>query len=180
MVPSDDELEGFAKQLRDVDVVDLADYDDDFFDGLADSVMARIEAGSTEARAVPLRRRPTRQVALVALAAAAALALALFWGRSEPSPEPGTTPVAEGAQEADLDDPEAAGRQLGKDLLAESLATVDEEEEPAEASELLATSWSNGDLLTDEFEDDWFYGTTLRDELDDLTADELTSLAARL
>ena len=59
-------------------------------------------------------------------------------------------------------------------------ALVADDDDAAEASELMATSWTGTALATDELEDDWYYGSTLMDDLDDLSADELSALAARL
>ncbi len=176
MGPTDDELEGFVQELRQLDVVDIDAYDDDFFDGLADSVMARIEAGSTEARVVPMRRRKLAPALYVGLAAAAALALALLFGRAGPTDA--TAPIASTDEPAPLEDPEALGRELGRSVLAAAL--VADDDDAAEASELMATSWTGTALATDELEDDWYYGSTLMDDLDDLSADELSALAARL
>jgi hypothetical protein len=158
-----DELDRTIRHLRSVDLIDPGAWDDAFFDGLADAVMNRIEAGSTPSRILelPPRRRPPRWWG--AAAALAALLLgAVLWSQGPADP-----PVEEPSLTA-------LGSEIGREVIAELAA------EPTPADARLALSWTVEDLLSDAGEDAVYTTWSLADELDELSAAELHSVLARL
>lgn len=160
-----DDLHSLGERLGSVDLIDATAYDDAFFDGLADAVMGRIEAGSTESKILELpRRRAPRWVAAGAALAAAVL-LGVLWTRGPVEPAPPSP----------ADDPLVLmGTELGRDLLAEVTA------DPAPAPATLATSLTVEELLDDTDDDELYASWSLHDELDDLSAAELQSVVTRL
>ncbi len=165
-----DDLDPTIERLRNVDVIDEAAYDDAFFEGLAESVMARIDAGSTEAKVLelPRRRRPVAWMA----AAAALAALVVVALLQDPAPTPDVAPLHVDPV-LSLDE---LGAELGRSALADALAANDDDV----AAESVASSWTLEELLTVPDDDPWDSGWTWRDELDELSADELDSIITRL
>ncbi|MCP4872626.1 MAG: hypothetical protein GY898_28375 [Proteobacteria bacterium] len=162
-----DDLHPTIERLGRVDLIDTAAYDDAFFDGLADAVMGRIEAGSTESKVLelPRRRAPRWFAAAAALAAVLVAGVMLNRAPVEPAPAPAI---------ADADPLTTLGAELGRDLLAEVTA------DPTPAEATLATALTVEDLLDGAEDDDLYASWSLHDELDDLSAAELQSIITRL
>jgi hypothetical protein len=168
-----EQLEALRRSLRSwstADVEQVERFDAAYFEELAGAIEAELDAPrpvEQSSAVVPLRRhRPGPVLALVG-AIAALLALALLFG-----PDRTAAPEVEVADDA-TDALEQEGRALGRSLLAEALAEEDD-------VGVVAISLSQDELLGELDAEHWSYRTTIEDELDELTTEELQSLGARL
>jgi hypothetical protein len=152
--------------------VDTERFDDAYFDDLADRIDAAVQA-TDGAQVVPLRSvRAARARRWFMVAAAAALAWALL--PSGPSSDP--TPMVH----VDPADEDAVARELTEDLVPaglEDLAATDE----LTTQSLLAAALEAASGLTESDEDDTLASAgSWMAELDDLSPQELATLATRL
>ncbi len=172
-------LAGWQRSIdsyRALDPIDPGSFDDAFFEDLAREVDEAL--GRSPAPVVPLRRRPA--IPPMAWAAAAVLVLALALGRLLPSegvpvadvgesPDLAVEPVAAveappaSAEEALRIEAQALGRSWLDDALEEELPVADEAQ---------AMAASAADVYP--------FATSLYDELDELSRDELASLFTQL
>ena len=160
------ELRRSIEALWRVDLVDAGRYDESWMEELAQQVEAGLEVEAT-ADVVPLRGARWRVPALLTVAATAALLVVGLWLIGPPA----TTTSEELTVAAN---PLAEqGRLLGRSLLETAL---DEEDEGG----VLASALDTDTLLEDLVDEQWSFQTTLDDELDELTTDELRSLSLRL
>ena len=159
-----DALRAALAAFRSVDLVDADRYDDAWMEGLAAEVEAQLD--DPPAKVVPLRPRRQLTPALAVIAAvAAAVVLGLWLTRP-------TAPEAEGEAVATVDPLEEQGRLLGQSLLDAALA----EDEGG----VLAAALDGDALLQEGVDEQWSFHTTIHDELDELTTEELEALRLRL
>ncbi len=149
-------IAGWERSLdsfRDLDVVDTSTYDDVFFDDLAKEIDAALGVPE-RSKVVPLRRR--RGLPPMVWAAAALLAVAFLLSSLRPEPTAPTVAIEAPTEDSFADE----ARALGRAWLDEAL-----EEDGAEQF-----AWSEYDA------DDYPFATSLYDEFDALSDDELASL----
>lgn len=157
--------EASLESFRDLDVVDTSAYDDAFFDDLAREVDEAMGRDPDHHNVVPLPTRPRVSPLLRAAAALIVAGLGLWMLRPGPAPESAPEPVAKSApsdEEALIAEAQALGRAWMDEALTEDPDTL---------------ALAAPDALDDE---DYPFASSLYDELDELSRDELAALFTRL
>lgn len=161
-------VRGWERSLdsfRDLDLVDTSAYDDAFFDDLAREVDEALGRDPDRSNVVPLqpRRRPAPLLLSAAALVIIGLGLAMF--RTEPAPAPVVEAPVEDAPTAE-DTLMAEAQALGRAWMDEALAE--------DADTLALADPTAAD------DDGYPFATSLYDELDEMSRDELAALFTRL
>lgn len=151
--------------FRGVDLVEADRYDDAWMEALAQQVEEQLDG--PPGVVVPLHARRQLVPALAVLAAVAAALVVGLWLTTPRAPVTDSEPVAT------VDPLAEQGRELGRSLLNDALDEVDEHG-------VLASALSSDRLLDELPDEQWSFQTTIEDELDALTTEELQSLSLRL
>ncbi len=162
-----EQAEGLRAALaafRSVDLVDPDRYDEEWMEALAAEAEAQLDAPPT--KILPLRPRRRLTPALAVITAVAAAVVLGLWLTAPTAPE------TEGESVASADPLEEEGRLLGRSLLDQALA--DDE------GGVLAQALDADALLEEGIDEQWSFHTTIEDELDDLSTEELEALRMRL